>query len=260
MLDVVDFAQVDSWLIEYLKIENPKKKAELQNLITMACLPLAKRVARTLARRSTDPIEDITQIGILGLIKAVRSFDPSISRNFKSYATYLITGEIRHYLRDKASVMKSSRAIQELCFRVNKITVEMLDEIGETPSDSELAQKMDVDVSDIKQFRAADRRTSIISLDQLDLQCEDEFTNWGEKIADISYEEMQSLKEDRLMLLECLDNIDPDLKKIVDLTYFQDMSQKDIAKTLGISQMQVSRKLKKALDKLYKMVRKRRSA
>ena len=260
MLDVVDFAQVDSWLIEYLKIENPKKKAELQNLITMACLPLAKRVARTLARRSTDPIEDITQIGILGLIKAVRSFDPSISRNFKSYATYLITGEIRHYLRDKASVMKPSRAIQELCFRVNKITVEMLDEIGEKPSDSELAQKMDVDVSDIKQFWETDRRTSIISLDQLNLQCEDDFTNWGEKIADISYEEMQSLKEDRLMLLECLDNIDPDLKKIVDLTYFQDMSQKDIAKTLGISQMQVSRKLKKALDKLYKMVRKRRSA
>ena len=260
MLDVVDFAQVDSWLIEYLKIENPKKKSELQNLITMACLPLAKRVARTLARRSTDPIEDITQIGILGLIKAVRSFDPSISRNFKSYATYLITGEIRHYLRDKASVMKPSRAIQELCFRVNKITAEMLDEIGEKPSDSELAQKMDVDVSDIKQFWETDRRTSIISLDQLNLQCEDDFTNWGEKIADISYEEMQSLKEDRLMLLECLDNIDPDLKKIVDLTYFQDMSQKDIAKTLGISQMQVSRKLKKALDKLYKMVRKRRSA
>ena len=260
MLDVVDFAQVDSWLIEYLKIENPKKKAELQNLITMACLPLAKRVARTLARRSTDPIEDITQIGILGLIKAVRSFDPSISRNFKSYATYLITGEIRHYLRDKVSVMKPSRAIQELCFRVNKITAEMLDEIGEKPSDSELAQKMDVDVSDIKQFWETDRRTSIISLDQLNLQCEDDFTNWGEKIADISYEEMQSLKEDRLMLLECLDNIDPDLKKIVDLTYFQDMSQKDIAKTLGISQMQVSRKLKKALDKLYKMVRKRRSA
>ncbi len=260
MLDVVDFAQVDSWLIEYLKIENPKKKAELQNLITMACLPLAKRVARTLARRSTDPIEDITQIGILGLIKAVRSFDPSISRNFKSYATYLITGEIRHYLRDKVSVMKPSRAIQELCFRVNKITAEMLDEIGEKPSDSELAQKMDVDVSDIKHFWETDRRTSIISLDQLNLQCEDDFTNWGEKIADISYEEMQSLKEDRLMLLECLDNIDPDLKKIVDLTYFQDMSQKDIAKTLGISQMQVSRKLKKALDKLYKMVRKRRSA
>ena len=118
----------------------------------------------------------------------------------------------------------------------------------------------DVDVSDIKQFWETDRRTSIISLDQLNLQCEDDFTNWGEKIADISYEEMQSLKEDRLMLLECLDNIDPDLKKIVDLTYFQDMSQKDIAKTLGISQMQVSRKLKKALDKLYKMVRKRRSA
>lgn len=260
MFDFVNFEQVDDWLKEYLKLKNPQKKVQLQNLITMACMPLVKRVARTLARRSTDPVEDIIQVGSLGLIKAVRSFDPAVSTNFKSYATYLITGEIRHYLRDKATMIKAPRAIQELCYRVNKITSEMLDEIGEKPTDKDIADKMDMPVSDLKHAIDADRRTSIISLDQLNLQCEDEFTNWGDKIADISYEEMQELKEDKLMLVDCLKGIEPELKQIIDMTYFQDLSQKEIAENLGISQMQVSRKLKRALNKLYALVQQRQSA
>ncbi len=260
MIDLVNFDQVNEWLKEYLKIENSQQKVKLQNLITMACMPLVKRIARTLARRSTDPIEDIMQIGSLGLIKAVRSFDPAVSRNFKSYATYLITGEIRHYLRDKAALIKAPRVIQELCYRVNKITAEMLDEGGEKPSDSEIAEKMEMPVTELKHAIDADRRKTIISLDQLDLQCEDDFTNWGDKIADISYEEMQSLKEDRLMLVDCLKYIDPELKGIVDMTYFQGLSQKEISVKLGISQMQVSRKLKKALNKLYELIQERQSA
>lgn len=260
MFDIVDFEQVDVWLKEYLKINNPEQKIKLQNLITMACMPLVKRIARTLARRSTDPVEDIIQIGSLGLLKAVRSFDPAVSNNFKSYATYLITGEIRHYLRDKASMIKAPRAIQELCFRVNKISSEILDQIGERPTDSEIAEKMEMPVNELKQAFDADRRTSIISLDQLNLQSEDDFTNWGDKIADISYEEMQSMKEDRLMLVECLQYIDPELKKIIDMTYFQDLSQKDISIRLGMSQMQVSRKLKRALNNLYELIQQRQNA
>lgn len=260
MLDLVNFEQVDEWLKEYLKLKDPDKKVKLQNLITMACMPLVKRVARTLARRSTDPVEDIIQIGSLGLIKAVRSFDPAVSKNFKSYATYLITGEIRHYLRDKAVMIKAPRAIQELCYRVNKITAEILDAVGEKPTDNEIAEKMEMPVAELKHAIEADRRRTIISLDQLNLQCEDDFTNWGDKIADISYEEMQSLKEDRLMLVDCLKYIDPELKQIVDMTYFQDLSQKEISRQLGMSQMQVSRKLKRALSKLYDLVQERQSA
>ncbi len=260
MLDIIDFEQVDEWLNEYLQIESPQEKEQLQNLITMTCLPLAKRVARSLARRSTDPIEDIIQIGTIGLIKAVRSYDPNISKNFKSYATYLITGEIRHYIRDKVSVMRPSRAIQELCYRVNKITVEMIDQLGEEPDEFEIAKKMDVNITDIQQFMGTDRRTTILSLDQLNLNCEDDYSNWGERIADISYDEMQAIKEDRLMLAQCLKKIDPDLKEIVDMTYFQDLSQKQIAEKTGLTQMQVSRKLKKALSKLYRMISKRKRA
>ncbi len=259
MAELINFEQVIDWLEEYRKINSNKSKEQLQNLIAITCMPLVKKVARTLARRSTDPVEDIIQVGSLGLIKAIRLYNPEISRNFKSYATYLITGEIRHYLRDKASMIKAPRAIQELAYRVHKMTLEMIEEMGEKPTDSQIASKMELPVDKVKEAIDADRRKTIISLDQLTFQDDDDFSNWGDKIADVNYENMQSLREDRIMLTESLENIEPELKQIVELTYFKDMSQIEIANRLGISQMQVSRKLKKALNLLYDIIKEKQA-
>lgn len=259
MAELINFEQVIDWLEEYQKINSNKSKEQLQNLIAITCMPLVKKVARTLARRSTDPVEDIIQVGSLGLIKAIRLYNPEISRNFKSYATYLITGEIRHYLRDKASMIKAPRAIQELAYRVHKMTLEMIEEMGEKPTDSQIASKMELPVDKVKEAIDADRRKTIISLDQLTFQDDDDFSNWGDKIADVNYENMQSLREDRIMLTESLENIEPELKQIVELTYFKDMSQIEIANRLGISQMQVSRKLKKALNLLYDIIKEKQA-
>lgn len=252
---IIDYEQVIQWLEEYQHINSSKSKEHLQNLIAMTCMPLVKKVARTLARRSTDPVEDIIQVGSVGLIKAIRLYNPEISKNFKSYATYLITGEIRHYLRDKASMIKAPRAIQELAYRVHKLTLELVEEMGEKPTDKQIASKMDIPVDKVKEAIDADRRKTTISLDQLTFQDDDDFSNWGDKIADVNYENAQSLREDRIMLAESLENIEPSLKTIVELTYFKDMSQVEIANKLGISQMQVSRKLKKALTLLHDIIK-----
>lgn len=251
---VVDFEQVVQWLEEYQTITSQHGKDHLQNLIAITCMPLVKKVARTLARRSTDPVEDIIQVGSLGLIKAIRLYNPEVSTNFKSYATYLITGEIRHYLRDKASMIKAPRAIQELAYRVHRVTMELAEELGEKPTDSQLADKLELPVDKVKEAMDADRRKNTLSLDQLNFQ-DDDFTNWSDKIADVNYENMQSLREDRIMLTESLESIEPLLKSIVELTYFKDMSQVEIATELGISQMQVSRKLKKALGLLHGIIK-----
>ncbi len=259
--EIINFEQVTQWLEEYQKIDSQKQKDQLQNLIAITCMPLVKKVARTLARRSTDPVEDIIQVGSLGLIKAIRLYNPEISRNFKSYATYLITGEIRHYLRDKASMIKAPRAIQELAYRVHKMTLELIEEMGEKPTDHQIADKMELPVDKVKEAIDADRRKTTLSLDQLSFQDDDDnFSNWSDKIADVNYENLQSLREDRIMLTESLQNIEPELKKIVELTYFKDMSQVEIANTMGISQMQVSRKLKKALNLLYDIINEKQSA
>lgn len=254
-MDVINFEQVQLWLEEYQKISSKPQQDKLQNLIAMTCMPLVKRVAHTLARRSTDPVEDIIQVGSLGLIKAIRLYDSKISHNFKSYATYLITGEIRHYLRDKAQMIKAPRAIQELAFRVHKITLELKEQMGEKPTDSDIAKKLEMPVKKVKEAIDADRRKTTVSLDQMMFQNEeDEFSNWGDKIADLSYENIQTLREDRIILAESLESIEPELKKIVEMAYFKDMSQTEIAEVVGISQMQVSRKLKKALNLLHEIV------
>ena len=261
MSELINFEQVVEWLEEYQKIDSKKNKEQMQNLIEITCMPIVKKVARTLARRSTDPVEDIIQVGSLGLIKAIRLYNPEVSRNFKSYATYLITGEIRHYLRDKACMIKAPRAIQELAYRVHKLTVEMIDEMGEKPTDKQIASKMELPVEKVKEAIDADRRKTIVSLDQLVFQDDDDnFSNWGDKIADINYENVQSLSEDRMMLAESLQNIAPELKQIVEMTYFKDMSQIEIANKLGMSQMQVSRKLKKALNLLHDIIQEKQSA
>lgn len=254
MTDIVNFEQVAEWLEEYQTIESDRKKERLQNLIAITCLPLVRRVAHTLARRSTDPVEDIIQVGSLGLIKAIRLYNPKISRNFKSYATYLITGEIRHYLRDKANMIKAPRAIQELAYRVHKMTLEMIEELGERPTEVQIAKKMEVSVDKVQEAIDADRRKTTLSLDQIAYQDDDEFSNWSDKIADLSYENVQSILEDRMLLTESLAKIEPELKQIVEMVYFKDMSQTEIAGVIGISQMQVSRKLKKALALLHDFI------
>lgn len=254
MTDVINFEQVTEWLEEYQTINSEKKKEKLQNLIAITCLPLVKRIAHTLARRSTDPVEDIIQVGSLGLIKAIRLYNSKISRNFKSYATYLITGEIRHYLRDKASMIKAPRAIQELAYRVHKMTLEMIEELGEKPTEAQIAKKMEMPVDKVQEAMDADRRKTTISLDQIIYQDDEEFSNWSDKIADLSYANVQSIWEDRMLLTESLENIEPELKEIVHMVYFKDMSQTEIANKIGISQMQVSRKLKKALGLLHDLI------
>ena len=158
-------------------------------------------------------------------------------------------------------MIKAPRAIQELAYRVHKMTLEMIEEMGEKPTDKQIAHKMELPVEKVKEAIDADRRKTTISLDQLSFQDDDDnFSNWGDKIADVNYENVQSLREDRIMLTESLQNIEPELKQIVEMTYFKDMSQVEIANKLGISQMQVSRKLKKALNLLHDIIQEKQSA
>ena len=250
----INFNEVAQWLCEYQRIASHKSKTQLQNLIAIACMPLVKRIAHNLARRSTDPVEDIIQVGSVGLLKAIRLYNPEISKNFKTYATYLITGEIRHYLRDKASMIKAPRAIQELAYRIHQMSQELTEEIGEQPTESEIADKMALPVSRVYEAIEVDRRKQMISLDQINMQSNDDYANWGDKIADLSYQNLQSVQEERMMLAESLQNLDQDLKDVITMSYFKDMSQTEIAAIMGISQMQVSRKLKKALHQLFEMI------
>ena len=93
--------EILTWLQKYEIEKDNKTKKHYETLVLMAYMPLVNKIAKGLARRSTDPIEDIIQVGAIGLLKAINSYNSNISSKFKTYATYKITGEIKHYLRDK---------------------------------------------------------------------------------------------------------------------------------------------------------------
>src|SRR3990167_3988261 len=103
-----------------LSIYHKKKDKNVRDRIVAHTITLVKRIAYGLARRSTDPVDDLIQVGSIGLVKAIDQFDPSAGAKFHTYATHLITGEIRHYLRDKTSMIRAPRELQELSFRISR--------------------------------------------------------------------------------------------------------------------------------------------
>lgn len=246
----INYDEIAEWLKVYKSTEDEKQKKHLQNVIVLAAMPMVKKIARGLARRNTDPVEDIIQVGSVGLVKAIQLYNPKVSENFKTYATYLITGEIRHYLRDKVSMIKAPREIYELAYRVNKLMQKLKDDQGNEPSEVVLAEELGTSVGKIKEVIDVERRKQTISLDQIITTGSDESLSLFDKVADDNHYNLESFQEDKILLKDAISKLDVKLQEVVVLNYFEDMSQTQIAAKLGISQMQVSRRLKKALNNL----------
>ena len=247
--------EINEWLFEYRNSDDPKVKQKLKGLITMAYMPLVTKVARSFARRSSDPVEDIVQVGSIGLLKAVDLYLSGKSTSFKTYATYLITGEIRHYLRDKSSMIRAPREIRELSYRVHKITMELTQKLGCTPTDEQLAHALEMPQKKIQEVNDLDRRTTTISIDQTTVS-EAEGSNFtiADKIPDESQDMGQELIENRLILNEAVNSLPEEDKKIIMMCFYDGLNQREISEKLNISQMQVSRKMKKALSRLFDFV------
>ena len=248
------FSQVNEWLIAYKNTDCEKQKKQLQNLIVVATMPLVKKIACSLARRATDPVDDLIQVGSLGLIKAIEFYNPELSTKFKTYASYLITGEIRHYLRDKASMIKAPREIQELAFRINNYIKQLTETSGDEPTIEEVAKAMDVSVQKVNIAIEIDRRKSTLSLDQAFNNLDDDNLSWVDKIPAGDYQEFLNAYEEKIMLSKAIEKLPPELKSVLELSYYEDLNQREIAERLNVSQMQVSRRLKKALSAMYEII------
>ena len=246
--------EIGIWLTEFKSTNDPKVKKQLKNLIILYYLPLVKKIAYGLARRNTDPIEDIIQVGSLGLIKAVNQFKNNYGASFKTYATYLITGEIRHYLRDKSSMIRAPRELQELCIRMNNLIETLKSKIGRTPTELEIAEELEMPINKINEIFEADRRKQLVSLDQLVFNNSEAEQSLVDRLVDDKYLVYQSLLEERMMLYDAVNLLSDNLKEVIRLSFFEDLNQSEIAKKVGISQMQVSRRIKKATFELFRII------
>jgi RNA polymerase sigma-B factor len=234
----------------YLTEEESRQKERLREQIIAHVMPYVKKIAHGLARRSTDPVDDLIQVGNIGLMKAVNKYNPFAGSSFKTYCTYLITGEIRHYLRDKTSMIKAPRQIYELYYRVNLIVQKLTDDLGRAPTDLEIAEELQCPVKHVTQAQDLERRRQPMSLDQFMMNESGNETVYLERLVDEKYLEFLQNRENKIFLERAIGKLKDELQEVVRLSYFDDMSQADIAERLGISQMQVSRRLRKALEQL----------
>lgn len=257
-MNIEEFAspeEINNWLNEYKKSSNNKIKNQLRNFIVLAYLPFVKKISYGLARRCTDPVEDLIQVGSVGLLKAIEQYDTNFGASFKTYASYLITGEIRHYLRDKGSMIRAPRELQELSFRINQIIQKLTIKLERIPTNPEIALELEISVSKVSEVTEIDRRKQMISLDQAISNNVDNEQTFADKLVDDRYQEYLQAQENRIMLLEAIEILNTPLKEVIQLSFFEDLSQNEIAKILKISQMQVSRRLKKALSELLKIIK-----
>jgi RNA polymerase sigma-B factor len=243
-------------LNDYIAAEaQSREKDKLRDAIVERVMPYVKKIAHGLARRSSDPVEDLIQVGNIGLIKAVEKFNPLMGSSFKTYATYFITGEIRHYLRDKTAMIKAPRQMYELYYRINQIVQKLTEDLGRTPTDLEIAEELECPVKHVTQAQDVERRRMPVSLDQFMVsESGGHETVYLEKLVDEKQTEASENNENKLIIENAMKRLKSEYQDVIRMTFYDDMSQTQIANVLGISQMQVSRRLRKALELISKEI------
>ena len=253
ILDSKIIDELDRKILAYKDCKDIKKKQMLHLQIVEGSMQLVKRIASSIQTGISN--EDLIQVGSIGLIKAIDSFDPDKNTKFKTYATYFIRGEIKHYLRDKASMIKAPRELQELVFKISS-AVKSLKEGGfEDPNEEQISEITGVDVEKIHEVMKLELCKSTLSLDQAISSVDDDDLTLIDKIPSGDYQEILNSNENKIMIAAAIEQLPPDLKEIIELSYYHDLNQREISEKINISQMQVSRRLKKALNKMYEIIK-----
>jgi RNA polymerase sigma factor (sigma-70 family) len=214
---------------------------------------LVHKIAYNLARRTPDPVEDLIQVGMIGLLEAHKRFDPHQNASFKTYATHFITGHIRHYLRDKQQLVKGPRALQELLYRVQTCERRLLQELKREPTTTELAQALEITEASLQEVRSFERQTRMMWLDQ-DLSSDGDQDRSLLDLLPGDEGAGQAVLDTRIYILEGLERLDSLDQQLLHLRYFEDLTQADIASRLEMSQMEVCRKIKQAERRLKQLL------
>lgn len=247
------YIKIQDWLETYHNTKNNSQKAKLMNLIVVAMMPVIKKIANSIARRAEDPVDDLIQAGSIGLVKAVKRYKAELCPKFRIYAGYLIVGEMQHYMRDKVALIKVPREIIELAARIKNFVKNLSDEEMDLMTSQKVAEALDVPVSKINTAIDIDRRKKITSLDEI-INIDGNKTSVGDLTPAYDYKEFEYNNDMQMEIDKIIKSLPPDYKEIVELFYYEDLKQIEIAERLDINQMMVSRKLKKAFSYMYNLI------
>jgi len=200
-------------------------------------------------RNSGEPMEDLIQVGTVGLLKAATKFDPELGNSFAAYAIPVIVGEIKNYFRDHGWAVKVPRKLQRQKFAVGRVIESLTQELGRAPTVTEIARATEFSEDEVFHTFEVELYGKPVSLDaKYDLGESDGTSTVLDYVGKVD-SDLESLPN-RLDLTKALNCLDKREQSIIYLYYFKDLSQTEIAKRLSLSQMHVSRLQRGALGKL----------
>jgi RNA polymerase sigma-B factor len=210
-------------------------------------LPLVRSLARRYANRG-EPLEDLVQVGSIGLIKAIDRFDVDRGVELTTYATPNVIGEIKRHFRDKGWSIRVPRGLQELNVRLSAILERLTVELERSPTIPELAEAADASEEDVLEALESSQAYTTVSLSSPGGSGEDAELDPLESLGELEHE--YEVSEDRAVLAPGLDVLDERERRIVYLRFWEGLTQSQIAAQVGISQMHVSRLIRRSLEKV----------
>ena len=237
-------APSEAWLLaRYQRNGDPVAREELVRRM----MPLVRRVATSYGARGHG--DDLEQVAAFGLFKAIERYDEAFGVPLRTYAIPTMFGEVRRYLRDHAWAVRVPRPLQERVLEATKAVERLSAREGRSPTPEEVAEEMGCDLEDALEALQAGSAYSSVSLDAPAGALDD----GGERtLADtVGYEDERIERAEQVAALRSLRGVlDERDRKVLYLRFVEDLTQTEIAKRIGVSQMQVSRLIRRALQRL----------
>ncbi len=208
-------------------------------------------LVRSLARRYSyrgEQLDDLVQIGAIGLIKAIDRFDLNRGVELTTYATPNIIGEIKRHFRDRGWSVRVPRGLQELNVQLSKLVEQLTVQLGRSPTIPELAKAAGVEEEEVLEALESGRAYSSLSLSQGAGQEDGEELDPLESLGEVEHQ--YEVSEDRAVLAPGFRALDERERRILHLRFFEGLTQSQIAQQVGISQMHVSRLIRRSLEKI----------
>jgi RNA polymerase sigma-B factor len=239
--DEVAVQRVEQWFRDYAQSRDPA----LRERIILAYLGLADRLAERYRSNRAVPLEDLRQVARLGLVKAVDRYQPERANPFIPYAVATVVGELKRHLRDASWRLRVPRGTKDLALRLCTAIDELPQQLGHSPTVQELAEHLGATLEEVLEAIEVAQTRSAPSLDQP--AGEDGEAVLGDFVVDKRHREEL---EDLLVLPELIGRLPERERRIVMLRYVEELTQDEIAARMRISQMHVSRLLRRAIERM----------
>lgn len=224
-----------------------KGDTEARDQLIVNHLNLVRFLASKFKNRG-ESLEDLVQVGTIGLIKAIDRFEPDRGLEFTTYATPTIMGEIKRHFRDKGWSVRVPRRLQELSAKVNQVTDELTNQLQRSPSVEEIAEHLGTTVDEVLEAMESSSAYSSVPLEgggaTEDEESPSVIDHYATEDADLA------ASDDRIVLEEAIADFSPRERDVIHMRFVDGLTQVEIAERLGVSQVQVSRLLRRTLRRI----------